>query len=85
MRTLSTIFCIIQHVQPLEPPTRNRWAVSLADGEGETVTIELGADDLQTYERFQAAVLRHTGCRFRYRPAGDRWHTIPAGQAGHSA
>lgn len=83
MRTRSTIFCIIQHVQPLEPPARNRLAVTLADGQGETVTVELEAHELQTYESFQAAVLRHTGCGFRYRPAGRRWQTTPARQADH--
>jgi hypothetical protein len=33
-----------------------------------TVTVDLGADELQTYERFQAALLRETGSPFRYLP-----------------
>jgi hypothetical protein len=46
------------------------WAVTVADQEGTTVTLALQAGDLQTYQCFQAAVLRETGCRFQYLPWG---------------
>jgi hypothetical protein len=38
----------------------------VADHQGLTVTVDLDAEDLQTYERFQTALLRETGSPFRY-------------------
>jgi hypothetical protein len=40
----------------------------VADRQGITVTVNLKAEDLQIYERFQAALLRETGSSFRYLP-----------------
>ena len=63
-----TIFCRILHVLPSTVAPECRWAVTVADGHGVTVTVDLEADELQTYERFQAALLRETECPFRYLP-----------------
>jgi hypothetical protein len=44
------------------------WTVTEVDRQGVTVTVDLEAEALQTYERFQAALLRETGSPFRYLP-----------------
>lgn len=63
-----TIFCRILHALPSTAAPECRWAVTVADGQGLTVTVDLAAEELQTYERFQAALLRETGSPFRYLP-----------------
>src|SRR5688572_4879204 len=70
-----TIFCVIRHVQPAPTPSNDRMLVTLEGSQGESVTIVLDVDDLQTYERFQAAVLAETGCQFRYLPLGGTGQT----------
>jgi hypothetical protein len=63
-----TIFCCIMQVMPSPTTPGCCWTVTLADRQGLTVTVDLTAEELQTYERFQAALLRETGCSFRYLP-----------------
>jgi hypothetical protein len=63
-----TIFCHILHVLPSHTAPGCCWAVTVADRQGVTVTVDLEAEALQTYERFQAALLRKTGSPFRYLP-----------------
>ncbi len=63
-----TTFCLIQEVSLAHTPHGWDFTVTVADQEGTTVTLALQANDLTTYERFQAAVLRETGCHFRYSP-----------------
>jgi hypothetical protein len=67
-----TIFCHILDV--LSSPTAPGccWAVTVADRQGVTVTVDLDAKELQTYECFQAALLRKTGSPFRYLPIEPR-------------
>ena len=67
-----TIFCRILHVLPSAAAPECRWAVTVADGQGGTVTVDLAAEELETYERFQAALLRETGSPFRYLPIEPR-------------
>jgi hypothetical protein len=63
-----TIFCCILHVLPSATAPGGCWAVTVADRQGVTVTVDLAAEALQTYECFQAALLRETGSPFRYLP-----------------
>lgn len=63
-----TIFCRILHVLPSNTVPECRWAVTVADGQGLTLTVVLASEELQTYERFQAALLRETGSPFRDLP-----------------
>jgi hypothetical protein len=63
-----TIFCHILHVLPSSTAPGCRWTVTVADRQGATVTVDIDAKELQTYERFQAALLRETGSPFRYLP-----------------
>jgi hypothetical protein len=70
MVTPNTILCQILAVQPLPTAGTTRWAVTLGDGKGEVVTVELDEASLQTYERFQIAVHHATGHTFRYLPFG---------------
>lgn len=67
-----TIFCHILHVLPSHTAPGCCWAVTVADRQGVTVTVDLEAEALQTYERFQAALLRKTGSSFRYLPIEPR-------------
>jgi hypothetical protein len=60
-----TIFCCILHVLPSATAPGGCWAVTVADRQGVTVTVDLAAEALQTYECFQAALLRETGSPFR--------------------
>ena len=68
----TTIFCRILRVLPSTAAAECRWTVTVADSQGMTVTVDLAAEDLQTYERFQAALLRETGSPFRYLPIEPR-------------
>jgi hypothetical protein len=61
-------FCLIREVSLVDTPDGIGFAVTVADQEGTTARLALQAHDLVTYERFQAAVWRETGCPFRYRP-----------------
>jgi hypothetical protein len=79
MPTPPTIFCLIREVSPAYTPQGWGFTVTVADQEGTTVTLMLQADDLVTYERFQAAVRRETDGHFHYRP----WESH-GGQAGQS-
>jgi uncharacterized protein YabE (DUF348 family) len=63
-----TIFCRILHVLLSATTLGCRWAVTVADRKGVTATVDLKEEDLRTYERFQAAILRETGSPFRYLP-----------------
>jgi hypothetical protein len=64
-----TIFCRILHVLPSSTAPACCWAVTVADRQGgATMTVDIDAKELQTYERFQAALLRETGSPFRYLP-----------------
>src|SRR5262245_8534564 len=63
-----TIFCRILHVVPSSTAPGGYWAVTVADRQGETVTVDIDDKELQTYERFQAALLRETGSPFHYLP-----------------
>jgi hypothetical protein len=63
-----TIFCRILHVLLSATTPGCRWAVTVADRKGVTATVDLKEEDLRTYERFQAAILRETGSPFRYLP-----------------
>jgi hypothetical protein len=74
-----TTFCLIGEVV-LAPTPHADVTVTVADQEGTTVTLALQAGDLVTYERFQAAVLRETGCRFQYLPWGSRSHATSRSQ-----
>ena len=57
-----TIFWHIFHVLPsYTAPGCCCWTVTVADRQGVTVTVDLEAEALQTYERFQAALLRKPG------------------------
>ena len=67
-----TIFCHILYVLPSPTAPGCRWAVTVADRQGVTVTVDLEAEELHTYERFQAALLRETGSAFRYLPIEPR-------------
>ena len=62
------IFCRILHVVPSATAPGCRSAVTVADEQGLSVTVDLKTEDLRTYERFQAAILRETGSPFRYLP-----------------
>jgi hypothetical protein len=73
MLTPPTTFCLIGEVV-LAPTPHADVTVTVADQEGTTATLVLQPKDLVTYERFQAAVLRETGCRFQYLPWGSRSH-----------
>jgi hypothetical protein len=68
MPTTPTTFCLIQDVSLVDTPDGVGFAVTVADQEGTTARLALQAHDLVTYERFQAAVRRETGCPFRYLP-----------------
>jgi hypothetical protein len=48
--------------------TRDRWVVTVADRQGVTVTVDVGAAALQTCECLQVALLRKTASPFRYLP-----------------
>jgi hypothetical protein len=61
-----TIFCRILHVTPSATAPECRWSVTVADDQGATVTVDLAAEEVKTYEGFQAALLRETGSPFRY-------------------
>jgi hypothetical protein len=63
-----TIWCRILLVQSSDTAPGSRWAVTVADRQGLTATVDLEAEDLQTYEHFQTALLRETGSPFRYLP-----------------
>ena len=65
-----TIWCRILLVQSSATAPRARWTVTVADRQGLTATVDLEAEDLQTYKHFQTALLRETGSPFRYLP-GD--------------
>ena len=65
-----TIFCVIRRVQPATTPSNGCIMVTLEGRSRESVTSVLDADDLQSYECFQAAVLAETGCPFGYLPLG---------------
>jgi|SRR5882724_1239958 len=65
-------FCRILHVLPSHTAPGCCWAVTVADRQGVTVTVDLEAEALQTYERFQAALLRKTGSPFCYLPIEPR-------------
>jgi hypothetical protein len=68
-----TIFWHILHVLPsYTAPGCCCWTVTVADRQGVSVTVDLEAEALQTYERFQAALLRETGSPFRYLPIEPR-------------
>jgi uncharacterized protein YbjT (DUF2867 family) len=64
----STIFCRILQVQPSTVAPGCYWAVTVVDRQGVMVTVDHAAKELQTYKRFQAAILRATGSPFRYLP-----------------
>lgn len=70
MPTPPTTFCLIGEILLAHTPPAD-FTVIVADAEGTTVTLALQAKDLSAYERFQAAVLRETGCRFQYLPWGN--------------
>ena len=61
---------------PACAPFRRRTRVPLGRNSGRwsggTVTVDLAAEELETYERFQAALLRETGSPFRYLPIEPR-------------
>ena len=63
-----TILCRILHVLLSATTSGCHWAVTVADRQGLTATVDLEAEDLQTYEHFQTALLRETGSPFRYMP-----------------
>jgi hypothetical protein len=63
-----TIWCRILLVRSSATAPGSRWAVTVADRQGVTATVDLEAEDLQTYEHFQTALLRETGSPFRYLP-----------------
>ena len=67
-----TIFCQILYVLPSPTAPGRRWVVTVADRQGMTVTVDLQAEELHTYERFQAGLLRETGSPFRYLPNEPR-------------
>jgi hypothetical protein len=63
-----TTWCRILLVRSSATAPGSRWAVTVADRQGVTATVDLEAEDLQTYEHFQTALLRETGSPFRYLP-----------------
>jgi hypothetical protein len=67
-------FCLIRDVSMARMPHGWGFTVTVADQKGTSVMLALQANDLATYERFQAAVLRETGCPFRYFPWDSHDH-----------
>jgi hypothetical protein len=77
-----TIFGRILQVLPSATAPGCRWAVTVADGQGLSVTVDLKAEDLRTYARFQAAILRETGSPFRYLPVQPQLKPALQARAG---
>ena len=78
-----TIFCRILHVLPSTAAPECRWAVTVADGQGVTVTVDLSTEELQTYERFQAGAA--AGNREPLPLSAHRTATIPHAGAAEAS
>jgi hypothetical protein len=72
-------FCQIIRAEPVATSAGKRWKVTVGDRRGEVAMVELDEVSLQTYERFQAAVQKHTGRMFRYLPVGEGTDSATAG------
>jgi hypothetical protein len=63
-----TIWCCILRVLSSATAPGGWWTVTVADRQRVTVTVDLAAAAVPTYECFQAALRRATGHPFRYLP-----------------